>query len=244
MNEDIRQDYLPILWKDDHYAFINKPADLLIHRSLFSSDRDTLVKRLYSQFENPPLPVHRLDRPVSGVLAASFSSEAAALLSTSFREGKVQKTYRAIVRGFIPAEGVIQNDLKDYETGKVKVAETLYKRIRKAEINIPSKKFPTSRYSLVELQPKTGRFHQIRRHLAGLGYPIVGDTSHGDTFCNHHFTDYFGVSGLMLHALSLNVLHPLTGEDLNILAPLPLRFNNVMKRFGWEYEDQEESLLL
>ncbi|MDA3956559.1 pseudouridine synthase [Oceanispirochaeta sp.] len=234
MTEDVEETAISILWMDEHYAFLNKPEGVLIHRSLFSPDRDTLVKRLYHQFEKPPLPVHRLDRPVSGVLAASFTSEAAALLSAQFREGLIQKTYWAVVRGHIPDEGCIETPLKNYETGAVKEAVTPYRRLLTAEKSVPSRKYPSSRYSLVEVKPKTGRFHQIRRHLAGLGYPIVGDTSHGDTFCNHHFVEHFGVEGLMLHACRLELTHPVTGESLSVLSPLAQRFLDVFYQFSWE----------
>ncbi|MDC7235570.1 MAG: pseudouridine synthase [Spirochaetales bacterium] len=238
--EQSKEDTIDILWQDEHYAFINKPAGVLIHRSIFSSDRDTLVKRLYSQFEKPPLPVHRLDRPVSGVLAAAFSKEAAAALSACFRESTIRKTYWAVVRGYIPEEGRIEKELKNYETLEMKEAVTTFKRLDTAEIPIPSRKFETSRYSLVAVQPLTGRFHQIRRHLAGLGYPIVGDTSHGDTFCNHHFTEHFHVDGLMLHAGALELTHPLTGEELCITAEPPKRFESVFEIFNWKFLDNRD----
>ncbi len=224
---------IEILWQDENYAVLNKPAGVIIHRSLFSTEKDTLVHRLYQQFENPPLPVHRLDRPVSGVLAASFDSEPAAKLSASFREGRVNKIYLAVVRGYIPEEGSIDIPLKNYETGVMKEASTGFRRLAKAELSIPSRRFPTSRYSLVEVRPHTGRFHQIRRHLARLGYPIVGDTSHGDTFCNHHFTREFGVRGLLLHARKIEFDHPINGEFLGIEAGLPPRFRKAFEALGF-----------
>lgn len=229
MNEEIK-----VLWQDEHYAFLYKPAGVLIHRSVFSSDRETLVKRLYKQFENPPLPVHRLDRPVSGVLAAAFDKESAAALSECFRNSDVQKIYLAVVRGWAPESGSIDTELKNYETGAVKEALSDFRTLAKAELPFPSRRFPTSRFSLVEVRPRTGRFHQIRRHLAGLGYPIVGDTSHGDTFCNHHFTENFGIEGLMLHARALEIVHPLTKETLNIKADLPERFQAAFEALGWQ----------
>lgn len=229
MNEEIK-----ILWQDEYYAFLYKPAGVLIHRSIFSAERDTLVKRLYSQFESPPLPVHRLDRPVSGVLAAAFTSDAAAALSECFRTGTIQKIYWAVVRGFIPDKGVIDTALKNYDTGVVKEAESEYRRIATAELPVPSRKFDTSRYSLVEVRPRTGRFHQIRRHLAGIGYPIVGDTSHGDTYCNHHFSEHFEVEGLLLHAGRIELEHPISGEQLSISADPPESFCRVFELFNWE----------
>lgn len=229
MNEEIK-----ILWQDEHYAFLYKPAGVLIHRSIFSADRDTLVNRLYRQFETPPLPVHRLDRPVSGVLAAAFTSEAAAALSECFRNSTIQKIYWAVVRGFIPEEGSIDTALKNYDTGLVKEALSDYKRIASAELPIPSRKYDSSRYSLVEIRPRTGRFHQIRRHLAGIGYPIVGDTSHGDTYCNHHFTEHFGVDGLLLHAGRIELEHPISGEPLSISAELPESLSRVFDLFNWD----------
>ncbi len=232
MNDD-SQEEIRILWQDEHYAFLYKPAGVLIHRSVFSSDRDTLVSRLQAQFEVPPFPVHRLDRPVSGVLAAAFTKEGASALSASFREGKVQKSYLAVVRGYAPEEGTADRELKNYDTGQMKEASTSFVRLATAELPVPSRRFPTSRYSLLKVSPHTGRFHQIRRHLAGLGYPIVGDTSHGDTFCNHHFAENFGVEGLLLHAYCLEFVHPVSGEALKIQAEPSQTFHKVFHRFGW-----------
>lgn len=229
MNEEIK-----ILWQDEHYAFLYKPAGVLIHRSIFSSDRDTLVKRLYKQFDTPPLPVHRLDRPVSGVLAAAFTTEAAAALSECFRNSSIQKIYWAVVRGYIPEEGRIDTALKNYDSNELKESLSDYRRIATVEYPIPSRKYNSSRYSLVEVRPRTGRFHQIRRHLAGLGYPIVGDTSHGDTFCNHHFSEHFQVDGLLLHAGRIELKHPLTGEALTITADPPESFKRVFNLFKWD----------
>lgn len=240
LNEDFLNEEIEVLWQDEHYAFLYKPAAVLIHRSIFSSDRDTLVKRLYGQFDSPPLPVHRLDRPVSGVLAAAFSRDAASLLSGLFRDGSIGKTYWAVVRGYIPEAGRIDTPLRNYETNVMKDAVTAYRRLAAAELPVPSRKYKTSRYSLVEVRPQTGRFHQIRRHLAGLGYPIVGDTSHGDTFCNHHFCENFSVEGLLLHAGRLDLIHPLTKEPLSIVADPPERFQRVFDLFQWDRHDSRQ----
>jgi len=224
---------ITILWQDDRAAVIDKPSGLLVHPSEISSDRDTLVGRLARQFERPPLPVHRLDRPVSGVLVGAFDSEAAAVLSRSFREGGVHKSYLAVVRGYMEGEGIIDLPLRDYDTGRIQESRTRYRLLARTEQPFPSRRFPTSRYSLMEVSPETGRFHQIRRHLARKGYPIVGDTSHGDTACNHQFLEYFGVPGLLLHARRVRFPHPVSAEEVTVQSPLPESFRRVFDAFGW-----------
>lgn len=229
----VSKDAIEVLWQDEHYALMYKPAGLLVHPSIFSSSRDTLIKRLYQCFELPPLPVHRLDRPVSGILAGAFSSESAAALSALFREGKVIKRYHAILRGYCPEKALLDQPLKNHDTGKMMEARSVLKRLALCEMPIPSRRYDTSRYSLAEISLDTGRFHQIRRHLAGAGYPVIGDTSHGDTYSNHHFQKHFGVKGLLLHSRSLRFIHPFTGEDVYVCAPSPPPFLKAMKALGW-----------
>lgn len=227
------QEKIEILWQDQYIGIINKPAELIIHASAISNDRDTLISRLRDQFENPPIPVHRLDRPVSGVIVGAFNSETAAELSKAFREGEVHKNYVAIVRGHLMGEGVIDIPLKNERTGEMQESRTRYSFLAQIELPLPSRKYPTSRYSLVMASPETGRYHQIRRHLARKGYPIVGDTSHGDTYCNHHFEENFAVKGLMLHSYSVCLKHPHKDETIQIVSPLRMEMQNVCRQFQW-----------
>ncbi len=235
------EEELRILWQDEYYALIYKPAGLLVHPSVFSSSRDTLIRRLYRSFDPPPLPVHRLDRPVSGILAGAFCSKDAAALSALFREGQVVKRYWAILRGHCPVKACVEVPLKNHDTGKMQEARSLVRRLALCEIPIPSRRYDTSRYSLAEISLDTGRFHQIRRHLAGLGYPVIGDTSHGDTYSNHHFEAHFGVKGLLLHSRSLSFIHPRSGGKISVAAPLPPRFMKAFEALGWREIDFEKS---
>ncbi len=224
---------IELLWQDNYIGLINKPANLIIHRTAISSDRDTLVSRLQEQFENPPVPVHRLDRPVSGLLMGAFDTETASALSRSFREGEVDKRYIAIVRGIPEESGEITIALKNSRTLEMQESRTTYRKLASIELPLPSRKYPKTRYSLIEASPKTGRFHQIRRHLARIGYPIIGDTSHGDTFCNHQFEREFGIEGLMLHSYSINFMHPVEKVEKNFFCPLRNEMEQICKKFHW-----------
>lgn len=234
--------HIPVLWRDRRIAVLNKPAGLLIHPSRISSDRDTLVGRLREQFPEPPAPVHRLDRPVSGVLAAAFDREAAAEMSRAFRDGEVRKSYLAVVRGFLTGAGEIREPLKAPGAEGKKDALTLYRGQAVAELPYPSERYETARFSLVLLSPRTGRFHQLRRHLARIGHPIVGDTSHGDTFCNRSFASRHGDGGLLLHASSLSFPHPGTRRPLSFFAPLREDMARICREFQWPLT--RESLLV
>jgi tRNA pseudouridine65 synthase len=224
---------IELLWQDKYIGLINKPANLIIHRTEISSDRDTLVRRLQEQFENPPVPVHRLDRPVSGLLMGAFDTETASALSRSFREGEMDKRYIAIVRGIPEESGEITIALKNSRTLEMQESRTTYRKLASIELPMPSRKYQTTRYSLIEASPRTGRFHQIRRHLARIGYPIVGDTSHGDTFCNHQFESEFGIEGLMLHSYAIRFFHPVEKIERYFTCPLRKEMQQICGKFHW-----------
>lgn len=212
---------MEILYDDGVIMAVYKPAGLLTHQSKISPDRDSLVDRLRNQFENPPSPVHRLDRPTSGIVLCAHSKETARTLGLHFSEGRVHKKYMAIVRGYTPDSDRIDRPLRKDGTGEPQNARTIYKTIKSIEINIPNNKYETSRYSLVEVVPETGRFHQIRRHMAGIGHPLIGDTTHGDLRHNRIFGSYFSIERLLLHSANLRFPHPRSGKEMAISAPLP-----------------------
>lgn len=160
----------------------------------------------------------------------ALDSDTARLLTEQFTQGKVQKTYLAIVRGHTPEQGHIDHALKeqldriaDADADQNKAAQTAlsdYQRCLRFEIPIAVDRYPTSRYSLVEVQPKTGRKHQIRRHMKHISHHIIGDTTHGNGKHNRFFREQFDCQRLLLHAQSLQLTHPHSHEALHIQAPL------------------------
>jgi tRNA pseudouridine65 synthase len=236
---------MEILFLDDHLVAVNKPAGLLVHRSAVDPHesssalqvtRDRIGRRVY--------PVHRLDRPTSGVLLFALSPEMATLLGTAFAGRTVAKRYVAVARGMVPEEGTIDYPLVEEpdrmtdrmaRSGKVaQEAITAYRRLAVAELPFPSVRHATSRYSLVEVRPLTGRKHQIRRHFKHLRHPVIGDTTHGDGSHNRRFREEFDCSRLLLHALDLTIPHPVTGERLRVTAPLDENLSTLLERMGWQ----------
>jgi tRNA pseudouridine65 synthase len=217
---------LPILYEDDQLVAVEKPSGMFVHRS--AADRaatEFVLQTVRDHLNCFVYPVHRLDRPTSGVLLLAKSSEAAALYATMFAERQVQKTYLALVRGHTPDSGIIDRPLvSDKGRGKPSTnphaapqdAETFYRTLEKFEAGFASGRHATTRCSLVEASPKTGRYHQIRRHLTGIAHPVVGDADHGDTKCNRAFQQHTGVTRLMLAAVRIHFVHPLNREQITI----------------------------
>lgn len=210
---------LEILFEDSHIAAVYKPAGVQVHAMKGRRCHGTLISLLDKHWNDAPKPVHRLDRPTSGIVLCGFDKESIADLNRQFRQGEVEKTYRAIVRGWPKDQGDIDIALQVYESHKIQEAFSHYKTLHRWTIPVASQRFPTSRFALVELKPKTGRFHQLRRHMARISHPIIGDTSHGDHRCSKVFRDYYSIQRLMLHAESLRFIHPHTKKAMEILCP-------------------------
>lgn len=231
---------LEILYQDDYLVAINKPSGLLVHRSLIDKhETQFAVQLLRDQISQKVYPPHRLDRPTSGVLLFALDPDTARLLTEQFTQGLIQKAYLALVRGFCEPEAVIDYPLKeeldeiaDAKANQDKPAQTAithYKTLEQFELLFASGKHATSRYSLLELQPKTGRKHQLRRHLKHIFHPIVGDTTHGDGKQNKLFREQFGCERLMLHAQALQFQHPLSKLNLTIQAPFTAEFARILQ---------------
>jgi tRNA pseudouridine65 synthase len=236
---------LPILFQDRDMVIVNKRSGLLVHRSLIDRhETEFAMQTVRDQIGAHVYPVHRLDKPTSGALVFALSPEMATKLSEQFMAGLVKKYYMAVVRG-IPKE---KSQLVDYplteeldrkadaraaQNKPAQPAVTYVRTIAGCEIDVAVDRYPTSRYSLVEAQPRTGRKHQIRRHLRHLGHPVIGDVNHGVGKHNRFFAERFKVRRLLLacHALTLN--HPRTGEPVQIKAPLAEDFAQVLRALGW-----------
>jgi len=217
---------LDILFENTAFVAVNKPNGLLIHRSKISADtNETLLQTLRDQTGKFLYTIHRLDRKTSGVVLFAYDKDSQSRVSKLFQEKKVNKTYHAIVRGYTEDLGSIDYAIKN-EKGKVKDAITHYQTLERYEIPLAFGKHATSRYSLVELKPETGRYHQLRMHMAHIFHPIIGDRPHGCNKQNKLFKEEFDCMTMLLHAQHLEIP---TEKELSIVAPYPTEFKRILK---------------
>jgi tRNA pseudouridine65 synthase len=235
---------LPILLQDEHLVAVHKPANLLVHRTILDAhERLFAVQLLRGQLRRRVFPVHRLDKGTSGVLLFAFTREVAAALGGMFARQEIPKTYLAVVRGHPPEAGEIDHPLArrldDVECASVAAdaapqpARTRYRRLATVELPHRVDRYPTSRYALLELQPLTGRRHQLRRHLSHIAHPIVGDATYGSGRHNRFFGAQFGFRRLLLACVELRLRHPVTGAALRLTAPLSGDFAALIRHMGW-----------
>lgn len=223
---------LEILFEDEYLIAINKPSGLLVHRTSIAAQETVFALQLLrDQIGQHVYPVHRLDRPTSGVLLFAKQEEVLPALKNLFSEREMEKTYLTIVRG-IPAiqQGSIDHPLKSERSGRLQEAKTNYQVLSESEMPFNSTgRYPTSRYSLLEVKPETGRTHQIRRHMAHIRHYILGDKKHGDNKQNIFIEREFGLQNLMLHAQSLSFSHPVNGDQVNLNCLPPEHFLKTLK---------------
>ncbi len=242
--ENADPEHLEILYQDAYLVAINKPSGLLVHKSPIDKHETQFALQLVrDQIGQYVYPVHRLDKPTSGVLLFALSSEIAKVMSEFFRSNDVQKEYIAVVRGYIDESGHIDYPLKQMldtkeqkKLGIIKEAqeaETVYERLATVELPYAVSRYPVARYSLVKLLPKSGRKHQLRRHMKHIFHPIVGDTKHGRGEHNQLFREKFDCHRLLLHAQKVVFIHPVSKKKLVIIAPLDQGFKDLFKTFGW-----------
>ena len=239
------KDYeLEILYQDDYLVAINKPSGLLVHKSMI--DRHEIyfaMKILRDQIEQWVYPIHRLDKPTSGVLLFALDSETAKIMSEQFKAHTIQKTYIAVVRGYAPEDGVIEHALKEKldkiadkkanEDKEAQEAITAFKRLQTVELDFAVGRYDKTRYSLVELKPKTGRKHQLRRHMKHINHHMLGDTKYGRGEHNKMIREFYNCHRLLLHAISLEFTHPYTNEVIFLKAPFDETFKNIFDDFNW-----------
>lgn len=215
-----------VLYSDDYLAAVDKPPGLLVHRTgLDAGETRFALQMLRDQLGRPVWPVHRLDKGTSGVLLFALDAGTARALGEAFEApDAVHKTYRAVVRGWPPPEGLIDHALRrledDARAGRLEVqdARTRYRTLQHYELPLPYGGFVTTRCALLELQPLTGRRHQLRRHLKHIAHPIIGDATHGKGPLNRALAPLTGGPRLWLHATALALRHPVHGKSLCIEA--------------------------
>lgn len=225
---------LEILFRDEHLVAINKPHGLLVHRSSIANDaKEFALQLLKNQIGQWVNPAHRIDRKTGGVLLFALDKETEKAMQQQFAENKVQKKYLAIVRGHTANFGEIDYPLRK-ENGTLQEAFTAYTTLQRAELEVALGAHPTSRYSLVEAKPTTGRMHQLRKHFSHIFHPIIGDRTHGCNKQNRMFKQTWEIDTMLLHASEISFLHPITNIQVTIKAPLQQEFLRVMQLMGWQ----------
>ncbi len=243
---------IPILHRDAELLVVDKPAGLLTHRTELAPDRDVAMMRARDTLqalldaeraasEAPELPeessdaktasmpeaayvypVHRLDRGTSGALAFALTEDAARSYRTAFDEGRVEKVYYALARGTMPAEAHVEYAIPKAEGKERVMAVTDFRLLHAGEW-----------FCLVEARPRTGKFHQIRRHLAHLRHPIAGDTNYGTGWFTRKVREEGGLLRLGLHAASITLPGPAHAPSpITVRAPLASDFREALLRFG------------
>jgi tRNA pseudouridine65 synthase len=237
---------LPILYADDSVVVVDKPSGLLVHRSPIDRHETRFaMQMLRDQLGRRVFPVHRLDKGTSGVLAFALDRAAAHAMAEAFAGRAVAKTYLAVVRGWPEASGTIDHPLVAVRDEYAPTAEsaarpalTRYRTLATIELPHRVDRYPTSRYALVELDPEGGRRHQLRRHLAHVSHPIIGDSTYGKGRHNRLFADLFGVRRLLLACTRLEFAHPVTGRPLVVTTGAGEEFERLAERFGWSLPGQ------
>lgn len=204
---------IDLLFVDEHIVVANKPCGLLVHRG-WDNDDDVALFRVRDAVGAYVYPVHRLDRGTSGALLFARSAEVAAVLGARLGTGHLERRYLALVRGRPPAAGVIDHPIpKDDAKDSARIAAV-------TEFRVVARS-PVDRCSLVEAIPRTGRLHQVRRHLRHLNHPLVGDVNYGSGEINRHYRVTYNLRRLALHAHFLALEHPVAGGRLVVRAPMP-----------------------
>lgn len=247
----LRTDQLPplhIVWQDEEMLVVYKPAGWLVHRTPLARHETRIVLQvLRDQIGQHVWPVHRLDQGTCGLLVFALNSQACQRLSQAFMEQRVHKHYLALVRGWLPESIDVDHALKPDdapEHAPAQPAQTLLQCL--ATLDWPESadgKHPTTRLSLVQAFPRTGRRHQIRRHLKHVAHPIIGDATHGKGPLNRWWAERLGFQRLWLHAHALQIAHPRSAEMLHITAdwtqlgdvPQVQQWLQLMRLPGWQH---------
>lgn len=224
---------IQIIYQDEYLIVVNKPVDLPVHKNDFMPlDADYLTKLVGDMTGKWIYNVHRLDSKTSGLIVLALSSEVAHQMALLFEQKAIRKKYVAIVQGE-PGVGKFETKVLVKKKSKFKKpASTNFQTIRTIDTAISHGNKQDIKLSLVEIDPETGRWHQLRQHFAQHRFDILGDSHHGDFTLNKLVTERTGIKRLFLHASELHFIHPVTGESMDFHSETPLEFDQVMNELG------------
>jgi len=228
---------LEIIYQDSYCLLVTKPNNVLVHHAHHSRNKineKSLLQLLEDQLATKYYPIHRLDRKTSGIILLASKRSYVASFQSLFTNNQIQKIYFGVVRGFSQEFKIIDSPVKGRDTDVYKEAETHIKLLDKITLDIPVKPYDTSRYSLVELQPKTGRMHQLRIHMNKVSTPLINDAKYGDKNHDIMYGEQFGWKNLFLHAGSLEFTHPFTEEKLILKSSFSEDWIQLFEKFSWK----------
>jgi tRNA pseudouridine65 synthase len=210
-----------ILYQDQNLVAIDKPAGFHVHPPETKAEKvprhKIILHQLRDQIGERVYPLHRLDAGTSGILVFALNSETASFYGKHFQSREVQKTYWAVIRGFVPDEGEINLELAQDSTGALAPAQTLFQTLKRMEMDeTVGKRNLKARYSWLKVSPQTGKFHQIRRHMNRIAHPVIGDGTHGDSHHNRFFREKLQIAGLCLRAVKIEL--PWLNESGKVLT--------------------------
>jgi tRNA pseudouridine65 synthase len=221
---------LKVLAETKSIVAVHKPAGFVTYADSKEQIAFAAKERAEHQLKRKLFPVHRIDKDTCGVLVFAPNPLGAKKLTELFRSRAVKKRYLAIVHGLVKERGVINEPLAKHKSKETEPAETEFTRLACAEIEIGGEK---RGYSLVRLDPHTGRYHQLRRHLRFIGSPIIGDREHGNSWDNERFLEKFQVKRTLLSAVHL-AFPDREAERMVRLSSRPDEdFLRVVEAFGW-----------
>jgi tRNA pseudouridine65 synthase len=228
---------LEIIFEDAYLICVNKPNNMLVHHAHHSrnvADEIALLQLIQEEKGIKVYPIHRLDRKTSGIILLAKETSKVSKFQELFTNNEIEKTYYGVVRGFSPDFKTIDSPVKGRDANVYKEALTYLKTLEQIVLNIPVKPYDSSRYSLVELKPKTGRMHQLRVHTNKISHPLIGDIKYGDKNHDVMFDENFGWKNMFLHAGKLEFIHPFSEEKLTLKAPFPKDWISLFEKFSWK----------
>ena len=214
-----------ILLRDAAFVAVHKPAGLTVYAESGDSPNDNCQHFVEKSLRCKAIPVHRLDRDTCGIVLYALSHQYGNILRRSFERRLVHKTYLAIVLGVPQQAGVIKSSLKKRD-GRVEQATTSYKLLGSCEIGAGLE------IGLIQVEPRTGRFHQVRRHLKSIGHPIIGDAQYGIKRVNDFAAKSYAVSRTLLSAVEIRLRHPRSGQEITISTSPDSDFERLARKCG------------
>lgn len=228
---------MQVVFEDEYLLCVSKPNNMLVHHAHHSrnvADETSLLQLIQEEKGIKAYPIHRLDRKTSGIILLAKDTSYVSKFQELFTNNEIEKTYYGVVRGFSPEAKTIDSPVKGRDANVHKEALTYLKTLAQVTLDVPVKPYDSSRYSLVEMKPKTGRMHQLRVHTNKISHPLIGDAKYGDKNHDVMFDENFGWKNMFLHAGKLEFKHPFSEEELVLKANFPEDWISLFKEFSWK----------